>query len=122
MKKIGSAVVLLIVVAACGSSEPPPKSVANAERPSCASHADCALTTFSGCCSCCEGAPRAMMKTELDRQQGQCHAVECDACKADLEMPQARAPRFVQRPLQSRDVRHREEEDAELTSSLTARK
>lgn len=28
-----------------------------------------------------------MLKTELDRQQGQCHAVECQTCKADLECP-----------------------------------
>ena len=78
---------VLVVVAACGKSEPESKSVANAERPSCKSHDECALTTFSGCCSCCEAAPRAMLKTELDRQQGQCHVVECSACKADLECP-----------------------------------
>ena len=75
------------VVVACGGSEPPAKTVANAERPSCKKHEDCALTTFSGCCSCCEGAPRAMLKTELDRQQGQCHSVDCKECKADLECP-----------------------------------
>ena len=87
MKTLASIVVLVVVIAACGSSEPQTKTVGNAERPSCTSHADCVLTTFSGCCSCCEGAPRAMMKTELDRAQGQCHAVECQSCKADLECP-----------------------------------
>lgn len=78
---------ILFIVVACGKSEPESKTVANAERPSCQKHEDCALTTFSGCCSCCEGSPRGMLKTELDRQQGQCHAVDCQACKADLECP-----------------------------------
>lgn len=78
---------VFVVFVACGGAEPAPKSVANAERPSCKSHDECVLTTFSGCCPCCEGAPRAMLKTELDRQQSQCHAVECQGCKADLECP-----------------------------------
>jgi hypothetical protein len=83
------AVALAIVAAiACGKSEPEPKSVGNAERPECASAADCTMTTFTGCCSCCEGAPRAMLKKELDRGQGQCAVVECQkACSANLECP-----------------------------------
>jgi hypothetical protein len=78
---------VFFVVVACGKSEPEAKSVANAERPSCKKHDECALTTFSGCCPCCEAAPRAMLKTELDRQQSQCHAADCKECKADLECP-----------------------------------
>jgi hypothetical protein len=81
-----SALVLFVVVA-CGKSEPEPKAVANAERPACKSHDECALTTFSGCCACCEAAPRAMLKSELDRQQGQCHGAACAPCKEELECP-----------------------------------
>jgi hypothetical protein len=91
MKIAGSLAVVLIVVAACGAcgkSEPDTKTVANAERPTCKSHADCTMTTFSGCCTCCEAAPKAMMKSELDRQQGQCPVTQCaKACKEDLECP-----------------------------------
>jgi hypothetical protein len=85
MKTLASVIVLVLVVAACGKSDPETKSVANAERPTCRTAADCTMTTFSGCCSCCEAAPRAMLKTELDRQQGRCAAVDCQACKEDLE-------------------------------------
>jgi hypothetical protein len=87
MKTVATLVALIVVIAACGSSEPQTKTVANAERPSCKTAADCTVTTFSGCCSCCEAAPHAMLKTELDRKQGQCHVVECASCKADLECP-----------------------------------
>lgn len=87
MKITSLLAVVLLVVAACGKSEPETKTVANAERPSCTSHADCAMTTFSGCCTCCEAAPRAMLKSELDRGQSQCHAVDCTNCKADVECP-----------------------------------
>jgi hypothetical protein len=89
MKIVGSLAFGLLLAVACGKSEPEPKSVANAERPSCKSHADCTMTTFSGCCTCCEAAPRAMLKSELDRQQGQCHVTDCaaKACKEDLECP-----------------------------------
>jgi hypothetical protein len=86
MKIVSSlAVVSFLVVAACGKSETEPKTVANAERPTCKSAADCTMTTFSGCCSCCEAAPKAMLKTELDRQQGRCHGAVCAPCKEDLE-------------------------------------
>lgn len=88
MKKVGSVIVLLVIVVACGKSEPEAKTVANAERPTCKTAADCTMTTFSGCCTCCEAAPKAMLKSELDRQQGQCHAVDCaKACKEELECP-----------------------------------
>ena len=90
MKTIGSLVLLVVVVVlvACGSKEAEPKSVANAERPSCASAADCTMSTFCGCCSCCEAAPKAMLKSELDRQQGQCAVVDCKKqCKEDVECP-----------------------------------
>lgn len=88
MKTLLSFVVLTVVVVACGgggSESSSTKTVANAERPSCKTAADCTMTTFTGCCSCCEAAPHAMLKTELDRQQGRCHAVECKACKEELE-------------------------------------
>ena len=80
-----AALLLVAVLVACGSKEAEPKSVANAERPSCASAADCTMTTFSGCCSCCEAAPKAMLKSELDRHQGQCAVVDCAACKENVE-------------------------------------
>src|SRR5687768_14939224 len=88
MRSLVSVILIFILVAACGKSEPEPKSVGNSERPTCKSAADCSMTTFSGCCSCCEAAPKAMLKTELDRQQGQCAMKDCgQACKADLECP-----------------------------------
>ena len=88
MKKLGSVIMLVAIVVACGKPEPEAKTVSNAERPTCKTAADCTMTTFSGCCTCCEAAPKAMLKSELDRQQGQCHAVDCkQACKEDLECP-----------------------------------
>lgn len=85
-KTISSLAVVLFLVAACGGkSATEPKAVANSERPTCKSAADCTMTTFSGCCSCCEAAPKAMLKSELDRQQGRCHGAACAPCKEELE-------------------------------------
>jgi hypothetical protein len=88
MMKTLTFIAFLVVAAACAKSEPESKVVANAQRPECASAADCTMTTFTGCCSCCEGAPRAMLKSELHRGEGQCATAPCTkSCKEDLECP-----------------------------------
>lgn len=73
-----ASVVVLGAFVACGKSEAPP-AVANAERTTCSADADCVVTTFSGCCAYCEGAPKAMAKSILEQQQNRCAAVDCKA-------------------------------------------
>ena len=72
------------VLFACGGAEAP-KTVAGAGRPTCATHGDCVITTFSGCCSCCEVAPHAMLRSELHRQEGSCAGADCAPCSPDIE-------------------------------------
>lgn len=78
---IAGAVVLL--AASCGKSEAPP-GVANAERTTCSADTDCVISTFSGCCSCCDGAPKAMAKSVLEQQQSRCAVVDCKACDENI--------------------------------------
>ncbi len=80
----------LLFVVACTptpTQTPTPASVdagpaeyhASLASTTCAADADCAVTTFSGCCEACPGPIAASSRTELERQQKACAEVECAA-------------------------------------------
>lgn len=80
------AAVVLLLAASCGKKEGPPAvAVANPERTTCSMDADCAITTFAGCCACCPGEPRALPKEKVEAEQGKCAATSCLRCPENAD-------------------------------------
>ncbi len=97
VRGLGMLLGALALVAACGKSEPAP-AVANAQRTTCSSDGDCVITTFSGCCAACMGAPKAMAKDILAQQQNRCTVVDCKPAPENVECVPHDAPEsFVAR-------------------------
>jgi hypothetical protein len=87
MRPLVAVVVSLALVVACGST--PPGRTPSGGYISCSSDAECVVTTFSGCCACCPGEPRAVPSAKLEAQQNRCAAAGCPACSDRLECPKA---------------------------------
>ena len=93
------------VIASCGKPLPPPKPIPRggetvaptppprqpkAQPPAkpkipahlrCQSDADCEITTFAGCCSCCScPKPYAINKLVSQARRNRCNAVRCVPC------------------------------------------
>lgn len=75
----------IVLLAACGRSSDGAPAVANAERTTCSADADCVITTFAGCCACCDGAPHALPLHIAERERNRCAAVECRACSEGVQ-------------------------------------
>jgi hypothetical protein len=46
---------------------------------------DCVLTTFPGCCACCEcGPPRAVSKGSVGESRASCEGIACQPCDPDV--------------------------------------
>jgi len=57
------------------TNDPPPASS------SCSSDSDCILTTFPGCCACCECGPLKATTKSIDQEaRDNCQRKKCDSC------------------------------------------
>jgi hypothetical protein len=55
-----------------GADQPEPKF--------CEHDADCTLSLFAGCCTCCANVPRAFLKAKLANLQARCGKTMCPPC------------------------------------------
>jgi hypothetical protein len=46
----------------------------------CKKDAECMLSTFSGCCTCCPRSPHALLRTALTWHEARCAKVDCPPC------------------------------------------
>jgi hypothetical protein len=46
----------------------------------CKRDAECTLSTFAGCCTCCPRLPHAFLRTALAWHEARCAKVDCPPC------------------------------------------
>ncbi len=55
-------------------------SVAGPMPTGCKRDAECTLSTFAGCCTCCPRLPHAFLRTALAWHEARCAKVDCPPC------------------------------------------
>src|SRR5262245_2937835 len=88
MRPLVAVAVSFALIIACGSS-PRPGRPPSGGYTTCTSDAECVVTTWSGCCACCPGEPRALPSAKLEDQQKRCAAAACAACSDRLDCPKS---------------------------------
>ena len=113
--RVSSLCAMLVDLAACKNDAPPAPATPQSSAPiatvpvasasvaplgpplvssSCASDSDCLLTTFPGCCACCECGPLKAITKSMDRAaRDACELKKCDSCdKKDYKCTPCKDP------------------------------
>lgn len=82
----------LIAVAACSKKDDGPARTPSGAVASCSRDDECVVVASTGCCSCCPSGPLAIPKTEHERNERRCAAVDCKPCDPSIECAKVEKP------------------------------